>query len=413
MLEIYFESARTLDRLRAGLSCAYIDGFAQRLNDEGYSWSTSRRYLRSAAHLGRFVEVEGSDLHAIDEEALDAFWRHLPRCACPQSNGGTTLDVVHGARAFVDYLSSLGVLKCPTDGGESDEPRLVRAFRRWLEQHRGVAASTSYHYCRGAAKIIETLCDDPGAYEAENLRSFILEQARCSGPGAMKTLISGARAFLRYLSALGRCRAGLDQAIPAVAGWRLAALPRCLSVGEVNRILEACDTGTMMGARDRSIIVLLARLGLRAGDVAGLRFSDIDWADASFVVSGKGRCEMRLPLPQEVGDALVTYMELRPQTVADRVFLRAVAPFRPLRCSSAVSAIVARAMRRAGVTAPSYGAHILRHLAATQMLREGASLYEVGAVLRHRSHDMTAYYAKVDVTLLKQVARPWPEVLGC
>lgn len=413
MLEIYFESERTLDRLRAGSSGAYIDGFAQRLNDEGYSWWTSRRYLRSAAHLGRFVEFKGSDLHAVDEEMLDTFWRHLPRCACPQSNGGTTLDVVHGARAFIEYLSSLGVLNGPSEDGKCDELQLVRSFRSWLEQHRGVAESTSYRYCRGATKVIETLGDDPGTYEVESLRSFILEQALCSGPGTMKELISAARSFLRYLSAQGWCRAGLDQAIPAVAGWRLAVVPRCLGIDEINRTLEACDTATVMGARDRSIILLLARLGLRAGDVAGLRLPDVDWKDASFVVSGKGRYEVRLPLSQEVGDALVTYLEIRPRVSADHVFLRAVAPNGPFRSSSAVSAIVARAIRRAGVTAPSYGAHILRHSAATQMLREGASLYEIGAVLRHRSHDMTAYYAKVDFTLLKQVARPWPEVLGC
>ena len=320
MLESYFESEGTLDRLRSGPSGAYVDGFAQMLNGEGYSCWTARRYLRSAAHLGRFVEAEGSALSTINGEVLDTFRLHLPKCECPQSNGGTTLDVVHGARAFVRYLASIGVLKDPESGGEGDEPQLIGLFRRWLKEHGGVAESTSYNYCRGATKIIETLGADPETYDAENLR---------------------------------------------------------------------------------------------AGDVVGLRFSDIDWADASFLVSGKGRREVRLPLPQEVGDALLTYLEIRPKVVTDQVFLRAVAPFRPFRCSGAVSAIVRRAIRRAGIDAPSNGAHILRHSAATQMLHEGASLYQVGAVLRHSSRDMTAHYAKTDVALLKLVARPWPEVLGC
>jgi site-specific recombinase XerD len=289
----------------------------------------------------------------------------------------------------------------------------VASFRQWLQQHRGAAESTRYNYCRAAAKLIDSLGDNPNRYDVQRLRAFILETSRRSGSGATKTLISGVRAFLRYLAVEGRCQVGLDGAIPAVAGWRLASLPRWLSGEEVSRILQTCDTETMLGARNHSIILLLARLGLRAGDVTELRLSAIDWTDASIAVSGKGRLEVRLPLSQEIGDALLRYLDYRPRAETDRVFLRAVAPFRGLKCSRSVSSIVARAMRRAGVTAPSYGAHILRYSAATQMLREGASLYEVGAVLRHRCCDMTAYYAKVDVTLLKQVAQPWPEVLPC
>ncbi|MCK4306116.1 MAG: tyrosine-type recombinase/integrase, partial [Candidatus Eisenbacteria sp.] len=133
----------------------------------------------------------------------------------------------------------------------------------------------------------------------------------------------------------------------------------------------------------------------------------------SFIVSGKARREVRLPLPQEVGDAILSYLAYRPEVQTDRIFIRVQPPLRPFRSAQAVSTIVARAMRRAGVVAPSYGAHILRHTAATEMLRQGASLYEIGAVLRHRSMDMSAYYAKVDVGLLRQIALPWPEVLSC
>jgi integrase len=167
-----------------------------------------------------------------------------------------------------------------------------------------------------------------------------------------------------------------------------------------------------MGRRDRAVIVLLARLGLRASDVAALRLTDIDWEDASLLVKGKSRREARLPLPQQVGDAIVAYLEMRPRVDADHVFVRCVAPFRGLSGSS-VSQIVRRTMRRADLTAPTYGSHILRHTAATEMLRRGVSLYDIGSVLRHRSSDMSAYYAKVDLDLLEQVVRPWPEVLSC
>ncbi len=414
MLETYFEAPSTLKRLRLGPAGRFIDGFAQSLKEKGYSWWTSRRYLRSAAHLGRFVEVEASDLHAVNEDALESFRQHLPSCKCPQANGGTTEDVVHGARAFTGYLRSIGSAELVHENaGEDHEPPVVASFRRWLQQHKGAAESTRYHYCRSAAQLIDSLGDAPSKYDPRCLRSFILDQARRSGPGATKTLITGVRAFLRFLAVEGRCRVGLDKAIPTVAGWHLASLPQSLSVDEVNRTLETCDIETPMGARDRSIILLLARLGLRAGDVIVLRLCDIDWADASFVVSGKVCREVRLPLPQEIGDALLRYLECRPQIETDRVFLRSVAPAGPLRSSCAISRIVARAMRRAGVSSPSYGAHILRHSAATQMLNQGASLYEVGAVLRHRSCDMTASYAKVDVALLLQVTQPWPEVLSC
>jgi integrase len=192
----------------------------------------------------------------------------------------------------------------------------------------------------------------------------------------------------------------------------LASLPRCLSVDEVEQLLAACDLTSATGLRDRAAIILLARLGLRASDVAALRFVDIDWSDGSILVKGKSRRETRLPLPQEVGDAMLAYLEHRPHVADDRIFLRSLAPFRALPAES-VSQIVARAMRRAGVTAPAYGSHILRHTAATEMLRRGVSLYDIGSVLRHRSADMSAYYAKVDMDLLKLVVQPWPEVLSC
>jgi integrase len=217
--------------------------------------------------------------------------------------------------------------------------------------------------------------------------------------------------FLRYLASQGECRADLDASIPAIAGWRLSSLPRPLSTEEIEQLLSSCDRGSSMGLRDRAVILLLARLGLRASDVAGLRFADIDWDDGSLLVKGKSRREARLPLPQEVGDAILDYLERRPSARRDPVFLRIVAPFRGLQGRS-VSQIVMRAMRRAEVTGHPYGSHVLRHSAATEMLRQGVSLYDIGSVLRHQSADMSAYYAKVDMRLLRQVVQPWPEVLS-
>ena len=228
----------------------------------------------------------------------------------------------------------------------------------------------------------------------------------------VEKLTTSLRAFLRYLAVEGRCRAGLADVVPGYAHWRLADLPRYLAAEQVNRLIAACDGEVVARRRDRAIVLLLARLGLRAGDVAQLRLDDIEWETGSLRVSGKSRYEVRLPLPQDVGDAIAAYLACRPSTCpSDHVFLRNIAPFRPFRKGDGISSVVKRLMQRAGIVAPVKGAHVLRHTAATEMLRHGVPLEKIGLVLRHRGIDTTAYYAKADVTLLKQIAQPWPEAL--
>jgi hypothetical protein len=313
MLEKYFEAPFTLERLRGGPSGPYIDGFACQLERQGYSWETGRRYLRSASHMGRFCEVKGVALKAVDSKVVRAFEKHLPACRCPQSNGGTTSDVGRGARLFLGYLREIGGLQVAgAEENRASEPELVRAFKDWLRQERGVSESTQYRYGRGAIQLVCSVGDDPSKYDAESLRSFVLKSANQMGPGAIKSLLPGLRMFLRYLGSQGACPSGLERAIPAIAGWNQTPLPAFLQASEVQRIIEGCEATSLLGIRDRAILLLLARVGLRAGDVAALRLSDIDWVDGSFLVSGKGRCEVRLPLPQEVGDALLKYLEQRP-----------------------------------------------------------------------------------------------------
>ena len=205
------------------------------------------------------------------------------------------------------------------------------------------------------------------------------------------------------------CSAGKGD---TVAVWRLSSLPRYLSERELERTIDSCEVDTFVGVRDLAILLLLARLGLRSSDVAALRLFDFDWQDATILVSGKSRREERLPLPQEVGDAVLKYLEVRPRLDTEPVvFLRIQAPWQPLS-PAGISSLAGRAMRRTGVSTPS-GAHVLRHTAATQMLRQGVPLDDIRILLRHRSVDMTATYAKVDLELLQQVAQPWPEVLQC
>ena len=408
MFEHFLDAPLNRERFRSSGIEAYLDGFAGKLNEQGYALRTARSHLYSAAHLGSFLQSQNRTVGSLDDKTLGEFRQHLPRCRCPQNGGAIGRSARDGARLFLEYLRDIGIVH--RKESKAPQPPLVESFRHWLKQQCGYAEATLVLYSRGVAQLVSSLGDDPSQYDARSLRAFTLERARCTGPGMMKALIQALRAFLRYLAIEGKCRAGLDRAIPSVAGWRLSSLPRSLSGSELESTIATCDIETRRGARNRAILLLLSRLGLRASDVAGLGLADFDWEKATLLVSGKSRRQARLPLPQDVGDAVLQYLERRPGFDTDRVFLRLQAPLGPLGAAG-VSLVAARAMRRAGVSAPSYGAHILRHTAATQMLRQGVPLDEIRTILRHRSLDMTATYAKVDVELLQAVAQPWPEVL--
>ena len=411
MLDIYFSAPKMLGHLRSGPSGPYLDGFAAALDRQGYSADTAVRYLRAAAHLGHVVARQGAMPSDID---LAVFSGHLRTCRCPRAMGGRrNHHTIFGARLFRQHLVEIGVCRSAAAAAlQHAEPSLVADFKVWLRKHRGASDPTIKLYARDAAHLMAALGDDPERWEPAAIRSFFLDRAGQCGNRTVEKLTTSLRAFLRYLAVIGRSRAGLADVVPGYACWRLAELPRYLSAEQVNRLIAACDGEVVARRRDRAIVLLLARLGLRAGDVAQLRLDDIEWETGSLRVSGKSRYEVRLPLPQDVGDAIAAYLACRPSTCpSDHVFLRNIAPFRPFRNGDGVSSVVKRLMQRAGIVAPVKGAHVLRHTAATEMLRHGVPLEKIGLVLRHRGIDTTARYAKADVTLLKQIAQPWPEVL--
>jgi site-specific recombinase XerD len=411
MLETYFKTAKMRGHLRSGPTGQYLDGFAAALERQCYSPATAVRYLRAAAHVGHVLAEQRAGLGDID---LAAFEEHLRSCRCPRARGGRrNHHTVYGAKLFRRHLVELGVCRAAVVAAmESAEPQLVAHFKTWLRKHRGASDPTIKLYARDAVLIMTALGPDPTGWRPVDVRSYVMDRARTCGNGTVEKLTTSLRAFLRYLAVDGRCRAGLDAVVPAYAHWRLADMPRYLSAEQVNRLIAACDGEGIVRRRDRAIVLLLARLGLRAGDVAQLRLVDIEWQTGSLRVSGKSRYEVRLPLPQDVGDAIAAYLECRPSaSQADRVFLRTIAPCRPFRRGDSISSVVKRCMQRAGISSPVKGAHVLRHTAATEMLRHGVPLEKIGLVLRHRGIDTTAYYAKADVALLKQVAQPWPEAL--
>jgi site-specific recombinase XerD len=415
MLTIYFKSPFTLERLRSGPSGPYLDGFAHKLHLAGYSQGGAQRLLRAAAHLGVWGQAYDNPIQSFNKDTLASFHHHLSSCCCPRSNGGRGPNVLFGANRFLEYLNQIGVVSSIDDEHtDAVTPQLATSFFDWLKQHRGTSQSTCRIYGRVVVDLLQTLGDDPNRFTAAELQTFALNRAGRHGRSAANNVAKALRMFLRYLIATGQCSPYLLSAIPTFAHWRLSSMPRYLPATDVERIIETCNSSTLLGARDRAILLLLARLALRAGDIVVLQLTDINWDEASFCFVGKGRRETRMPLTQEVGDAILTYLQLRgTRPGVDAIFLSTRAPMNRPLSSVAVSAIVARAIKRAGVIAPSKGAHLLRHSAATEMLRQGLPLEDIGAVLRHRSVDTTAHYAKVDLTLLREITRPWPEVTSC
>lgn len=238
---------------------------------------------------------------------------------------------------------------------------------------------------------------------------------RCAGHkvATAQGIATAMRAFLRFLAATGQCSEGLIHAVPRIASYQLASTPRFLEPDDLEKVIDAVSDQDAVGARDRAVVLLLARLGLRASEVAELSFDAIDWQNGRIAVCGNGGYQHWLPLPQQVGDAIVTYLRRgRPPLPVPQVFISALAPRRPMT-RLAVSGVVDRTLRRAGVKAPQHGAHLLRHSAATAMLRNGVSLAGIASVLRHRDPRATAHYAKIDFDLLGEIVQPWPQTTTC
>ena len=415
MLESYFKRDHTLRRLRLEPTGRYMDDFATALHTKGYGIWAGQAYLRAAAHLGIWMKQKGFSVMKLDEEVIREFACHLPSCHCLGKNRGIYDDAVIGAGHFLDHLRDTGVAPTGVPLDKPPLPAILDGFERWMRQHRGVTESTLKAYRSILTKLLGTVGETPGSYNARVLRRGVeLQTSRC-GRSWAKLVITSVRMFLRYLVMHNLCVPALVDALPTIAHWKRASCPDYLAQEEVEKLIVVCNPATAEGARDLAVLLLLIRLGLRAGDIVHLRHADIDWEQGALQLTGKGRRQSVLPLPQDVGDAILNYLEhWRPEVRDERVFLRVNAPFVPLASTSAVSSLVSRAARRARLSARRVGAHLLRHTAATLMLRQGVSLEAVGRVLRHQSIDTTFLYAKVDVAMLSEIAQPWPgEVTPC
>ena len=399
-------------RMNAGALAPFVEKFAEHLTGLGHPRLTVTCYSDPARHFADWLCRVGIAASDVDDRVIDEFAHH--RCQCPGGRRGKLVspNYVRRVRRFVRFLAESGVvassLACTTPGVD---PR-VTEFLEWLRCHRGLSERTLHLRGQVMRRLLPALGNDPATYDAALVRRVIVEEARRSSSSSVRTMTVTLRGYLRFLMASGRCRPWLDHAVPTVPHWRLSALPRYLPMADVERLIASCAVTTPAGIRDRAILLLLARLGLRAGDILAMRFDDIDWAKGTLRVCGKSRREVCLPLPQDAGDALLDYLNrARPKVGYDRIFLRAFAPYRPVR---AISTVVRLGLERAGITdAPSHGARLLRHSAATGMLRAGATLDAIGVVLRHRSTDTTMHYAKVDIAMLRPIAQPWLGDVPC
>ena len=312
---------------------------------------------------------------------------------------------------LLEVLRDLGVAVAPTAVPPvSWDEVLIDRYVQHLSEERGLVADTVNGYVLAARSLLAVIGSVEGlaGLNAATVSRFVQDRCRGLSVRSAERLVGGLRSFLRFLLVDGVIVVALSDAVPSVARWTQAGLPRGLSNNEIEALFAACDRDTAVGRRDYAIIVLLSRLGLRAAEAAGLRLDDVNWRAGEIIVRGKGNTEERLPLPADVGAALADYLERgRPRRPEREVFLRCMAPIRGL-AAEGVSEVVRAASERAGLG--SFGAHRLRHTAATSMLNAGASLTDVAQVLRHRNVATTAIYAKVDHRRLRELCLPWPRV---
>lgn len=388
--------------------------FLEQRQAEGYSANSIRLCRDECRHFLFWLHHCRISLGDIDESVLDRFRRHDCNCARPgvffgyRRHSGAAARVPYRARAFVGFLAERGLApKMLPSGTEPDDG--LDDYREWLRQHRGAGDEAIRNHIYSLSRILPDLGDNPRQYDAELIRSVLLHQLRGVSPAYAKNLVGALRMYIRFLASKGECPAELVEAIPTVPHWRLSTLPKYISPDDMERVIASFDTRTGKGRRDRAIVLLLGRLGLRGRDVSNLNLSDIDWKNASLRVRSKSAIEAALPLPQDVGDALLDYiLNVRPRVDEEKVFLRTHAPHRPFRDGQMVSLIARDALDRAGVKPPGAGGvRVFRHSTATSLLRSGATLDVVGAVLRHRFRETTAIYAKVDTEMLLHVAQPW------
>ncbi len=398
-----------LSRVPEGPLVTQLGPFAQSLREQGYSREAVHRQVLLAAGFSRWLNRRRVALRSITLDHPSRYLRSRAR----------QVQLVRGdaaaLRHLLDFLHREGAIPGEKTPARRLTPieRCAQAYEKYLEETRGLAKATIINYLPFIRRFLQDRFGDGPVRLvhlcARDVGSFVQRQARQLQRKRAKLLTAALRSFLRYARSRGATPRELAAAVPAVANWSMPAIPRAIAAEQVRQLLASIDRRTPVGRRDYAILFLLARLGLRSGEVVALELEDIDWTTGQLTVRGKRGQRSALPLPADVGRAIAAYLRRgRPASPSRRVFLRAKAPIRGFQGACGVGSVVRHALQRAGIQAPTTGAHQFRHGLATAMLRHGASLSEIGEVLGHRQPQTTMLYAKVDLQALRALAVPWP-----
>lgn len=402
-------------RLRVeGPLAPYFEPYSEYLVDRGYSQVSYWKKTFLVSEFSCWLDREKIAASEITAEHEEAFLRYNAECRCPKRGDPIALS------GITSWLHENGVIegKPIASPATSEIDRILQQYISYLHEDRGLASTTIENYAGYARRFLVDMCGAEELKLGSMRASQITDYVRRNAPqdrtfASAKDTVTALRSFLRFARYRDYIQTDLATAVPSVAGWSMASIPRAMPADCVRRLLDESKTWrSPAGLRNRAILLLLARLGLRAREIVCLELGDIDWSEGCLSVHGKGRQERPLPLPHDVGQAIASYLkDGRPQSACRRVFLRSRAPFDGLKGSSDICQIVRRAIGRAGLELDFTGSHQLRHALAVDMLRQGLSLTEIGQVLRHRSPDATRRYAKVDIEGLREVALPWPGAL--
>jgi site-specific recombinase XerD len=402
---ISYSFPSSCERLRLGPLGPYIDAFAQHLSERGYTRWTVKEKIRMVAGLSRWLQSGKRGVEDLDEHLVTEFLRYGRRKGLSQHGAPPALQDLLGHLRDGDIIPRTRVEQGPLHNIEE-------CFTRYLVEERGLSKSTIANYLPAArAFLSERFGGGPFALHelsSKDITRFILHHANRMSPRRAQLVTAALRSFLRFLYQQGKISTDLAASVPSVANWHLSGLPKSLEPDEVEHLLKTCNRATCAGRRDYAALLLLARLGLRAGEVVHMELDDIDWENGELMVRGKSLRQDRLPIQKDVGEALAAYVcDGRPHCSSRRVFLRLRAPQQGFASSVAVCNIVQRALRRANLHPQRRGSHLLRHSLAIKMLRGGASLAEIGEILRHELPSTAEIYTKVDIAALRALALPW------
>ena len=406
-MNLFFKNPETLLRTHEGPLGKYIDYYAAELRAEGYAEHSAKMQVRLLADFSHWLAKRRISATQITAAHLQPYLRSRARYRRPQRGDAVPL------KRLLNLLLRQGVIAEPSLPPATLAEKLRDEFRLYLQQERALSSTTSIAYMRFVGQFLtEHFGNGPvdlSSLSAPDVIRFVQGRATLIHRKRVQWMTSGLRSFLRFAHYRGDIHTDLAACVPAVSNWSQSNIPKALPPGQVKRVLACCDRRTARGRRDYAILLLLARLGLRAGEVTTLRLEDLDWQAGSIMVRGKGGHDSPMPLPHDVGEAIVDYLRNgRPPTASRGVFLRARAPVQSLKGAQAIGFVVKQALARAGIDSPRKGAHQFRHGLACHMLRQGATLSEIGEVLRHRNPQTTTIYAKVDLPSLATLALAWP-----